>query len=33
MLFKKRINSNIINKSSIKDKINFYKRKELELNN
>ncbi len=32
-LFKKRIDNNLINKSSIKDEINFYKRKKLELYN
>ena len=32
-LSKKRIDSNIINKNSIKDKINFYRYKKLELDN
>jgi len=32
-LFKKKIDNNVINKSSIKNKINFCRYKEFELNN
>ncbi len=32
-LSRKRIDNNITNKNSIKDRINFYKRKKLELDN
>ncbi len=32
-LFKKRIDNNVTNKNSIKDKINFYKRRKLKFDN